>query len=204
MRIRRPSIAAPSVAAPWVVVRAGLSARLRFTAFPAPATARLAASSRVSLLGGARPLRLTSGTNDWTQERLIRTSERAWVEDPRGIPYVFDGAETRGIRALSIASERWTATEEGGKGRTVVLGSGQAFRGAELALVQDLLLGSLRWLMEEEASGGLVGIQELPFRPTAAATARIQNIELEPRLPSPDALESTADIASALPALRSS
>lgn len=142
------------------------------------ATTRLAASSRVSLLGGVRPLALESGTNDWTQERLIRSAESAWIDDPRGMAFLFDGAETRGIRSISIASERWSATAEGGLGRTIALGTGQAFRGGELALAQDLLLGSVRWLMEEEEAGGLVGVQELPFRPSAAARARIQNLAI--------------------------
>lgn len=142
------------------------------------ATARLAASARMSLLGGARPLEIVSGTNDWSQERLVRSAEAAWIEDPRGIPFVFDGEEQRGIRALMLAAELWMPAEDGAKGRTLVLGTGQAFRGQEVALAQDLLLGGMRWLLEDEEAGGLVGVQELPFRPSAAVRARIQNLAI--------------------------
>ena len=143
-----------------------------------PATAALAASSRATLLGGCRPLRMNAGSNDWSQERLARSDDRAWVDDPRGLPFTWDGEETRGIVPLAVASERWTPLADGATGRTVALATAQALRGRELPFAQDLVLGMLRWLLAEEQSGGLVGVQELPFQPTAAQLGRIHDLAL--------------------------
>ena len=142
------------------------------------ATTALAASSRATLLGGCRPVVHASGTNDWSQERLVRSDERAWIDDPRGVPFSWDADEPRGIVPLAVACERWTPTAAGNSGRTAVFGTAQALRGRELALAQDLVLGTLRWLLDEDEAGGLVGVQELPFRPTAAQLGRIQGLAL--------------------------
>jgi len=141
-------------------------------------TVPLIEASRFLLFRGARPVKFASGTNDYTQERLIRSGSLAWIEDPRKNLFEMDPGEKRGVVPLAVAAERWTPGENNLHGRIVVLGSAESIR-SDILYNRELLAGALIWLSgHDEAERGLVGLGELPFRPERAVMARIQNISI--------------------------
>jgi len=133
-------------------------------------------ASRFLLFRGVRPVKFESGTNDYTQERLIRSGSLAWIEDPRKNLFEMDPGEKRGVVPIAVAAERWAPGDSGLHGRVVVLGSAESIR-SDMLYNRELLAGSLLWLSAEESKErGLVGLGELPFRPQREVMARIQNI----------------------------
>jgi|FLOH01.1.fsa_nt_gi hypothetical protein len=145
-----------------------------------PITMPLVENQRLLLIIGARPVRFASGTNDYTQERLIRTDKEAWVDlpNPNGFLYAFDDKEERGIRAVAVASERWAPNAQGRHGRIVTLGS-SASLGPGLDYNRDFVTSSLQWLAAADRhASGLIGLGERPFHPDRQTLARINNISI--------------------------
>jgi hypothetical protein len=143
-----------------------------------PITMRLALSGRASLLAAARPVEIVPAHgNDWTRTRLARSDVNSWVDDPAGTPFTQDPNERRGIRGLAAAVEPWRSRTEGGSGRLLALGSAASLEGPQLPYAQDLVAAGLRWLAGREMRDfELVATRELPFRPTQAEQARIDNL----------------------------
>jgi hypothetical protein len=145
-----------------------------------PITIPLIEDNRLLLVIGARPVIFQSGTNDFTQERLLRTDPLAWADsqDPNGLVFSYDKNEERGIRSIAVASERWAPGEEGRMGRIVALGS-SASLGPGLDFNRDFITSSLQWLGgDERQASGLIGLGERPFRPDRASLARINNMSV--------------------------
>ncbi|MDA1114727.1 MAG: hypothetical protein O3A95_10580 [Planctomycetota bacterium] len=139
-------------------------------------TVPLIEASRLLLFRGARPLKFESGTNDFTQERLVRSGSIAWIEDPRKNLFEMDPGEIRGVVPLAVAAERWAPGTEGRHGRVVLLGSAESIR-SDMIYNRELLAGSLQWLSgQDPKERGLVGLGELPFRPQREVMIQIQNI----------------------------
>lgn len=141
-------------------------------------TRPLIEAKRFLLFVGQRPVLFDSGTNDFTQDRLIRSGALAWIEDPRGNLFLQDPGEPVGVVSLAVTVERWNQGMEGRRGRAVVLGSAEVLRSG-LPYNREFLAGSLQWLQgSDDKERGLVGLGELPFRPERAALARIHNISV--------------------------
>lgn len=139
-------------------------------------TVPLIEASRFLLFRGARPVKFESGTNDFTQERLVRSGSIAWIEDPRKNLFEMDPGEERGVVPLAVAAERWAPGTEGRQGRLVLLGSAESIR-SDMIYNRELFAGALLWLSaQEDKARGLVGMGELPFRPQREIMAQIQNI----------------------------
>lgn len=139
-------------------------------------TVPLIEASRFLLFRGVRPVKFESGTNDYTQERLIRSGALAWIEDPRKNLFERDPGEKRGVVPLAVAAERWSPGRDGLHGRVVLLGSAESIR-SDMVYNRELLAGALLWLSaEEDKERGLVGLGELPFRPQREVMARIKDI----------------------------
>ncbi len=145
-----------------------------------PITVPLIEDERLLLIIGSRPVRFSSGTNDYTQDRLIRTEKNAWVDlqNPNGYIFAYDDKEERGIRAIAVASERWSPNAEGNTGRVLALGSAASLS-AGLEFNRDFVTSSLQWLAGgDRDAGGLIGLGERPFRPSRQTLARINNISV--------------------------
>ena len=143
-----------------------------------PITVPLIEAQRYLLFAGIRPVLFESGTNDYTQERLVRSGALAWIESPRGNLFERDVGEPQGVVPLAVAAERWSADDHRRWGRVITLGSAEVLRSG-LIYNRELLAGCLLWLAGDDSSDrGLVGLGELPFRPDRRATARIHNISI--------------------------
>ncbi|MCP4093136.1 MAG: hypothetical protein GY747_06770 [Planctomycetes bacterium] len=145
-----------------------------------PITIPLIEDNRLLLVIGARPVIFQSGTNDYTQERLLRTDPLAWADsqDPNGLVFSYDKNETRGIRSIAVATERWSPGKEGRMGRIVALGSAASLS-AGLEFNRDFITSSLQWLGgDDRKSSGLIGLGERPFQPDRDSIARINNISV--------------------------
>jgi hypothetical protein len=145
-----------------------------------PITVPLIEDDRLLLMIGARPVKFESGTNEYTQERLLRTDKMAWVDlrNPNGFQYAYDDKEERGIRAIAVATERWAPNADGSQGRIVALGSAASL-GTGLDFNRDFVTSSLQWLSgADRTTSGLIGLGERPFQPDRKTIARINNISV--------------------------
>jgi hypothetical protein len=141
-------------------------------------TIPLIEAERFLLFAGARPVVFESGTNDYTQDRLVRSGNLAWIESMRGNLFERDPGEPQGVVPLAVATERWSADEQGRQGRVIALGAAEVLRSG-LVYNRELIAGCLAWLAGDDSTDrGLVGLGELPFRPDRRATARIHNISI--------------------------
>ncbi|MGB0953281.1 MAG: hypothetical protein ACPG31_08635 [Planctomycetota bacterium] len=141
-------------------------------------TRPLIEAKRFLLFVGIRPVTFESGSNDFTQERLVRSGPLAWIENPQGNLFSQDPGEPVGVVPMAVAAERWSAGVEGRHGRVVTLGSAEVLRSA-LTYNREFVAGALAWLHGgNDKERGLVGLGELPFRPERAAMARIHNISV--------------------------
>lgn len=143
-----------------------------------PITRPLIEAKRFLLFAGIRPVLFESGTNDYTQERLVRSGTLAWIESPHGNLFVTDPGEHIGVVPLAVSSERWSAGMEERHGRVLALGCAEVLK-TGLPYNREFVAGALQWLGgEDHRERGLVGLGELPFRPDRTALARIHNISV--------------------------
>ncbi len=143
-----------------------------------PITLPLIEAQRYLLFAGVRPVLFAAGTNDYTQDRLIRSKPLAWVDQPGGQLFFQDDGEALGIVPLAVAAERWSPNAEGQWGRVVVLGCAESMRSG-LVYNREFLARCLLWLHGEASEDrGLLGLGEMPFRPERAVMARLHNISI--------------------------
>lgn len=143
-----------------------------------PITRPLFEAERKTLLAGVRPVRFEPGTNDYTQERLVRSDKSAWIDHPEGQLFALDSREERGVFPLAVAAELWAPNPEQRHGRVLALGSAAALS-AGLPYAQDLVSAGLQWLggMDQTADGFLP-LGERPYRPSRDHLARIHNLSV--------------------------
>ncbi len=140
-----------------------------------PVTQSLSDSGRAQGVIAARPLRLQGGSNDYLRSILMHSSANAWPDLDRD--FAPGPGEQIASYALAAAAERWQASDARLAGRCVVLGSAVSLTGTYLPGLHEFVGGSLRWLVgQDAASGGLVSLASLPYRPTREQQVWITNL----------------------------
>lgn len=140
-----------------------------------PVTQSLSDSGRAQGVIAARPLRLQGGSNDYLRSILMHSSANAWPDLDRD--FAPGPGEEIASYALAAAAERWQASDARLAGRCVVLGSAVSLTGTYLPGLHEFVGGSLRWLVgQDAASGGLVSLASLPYRPTREQQVWITNL----------------------------
>lgn len=142
-------------------------------------TADLHLDQRWLELGSAQALDLTEGSVDYARETILWLDGSAWIEPDELQPTFQPSSRTpRGPFNMVVATSRWDE-QDGGRGRALLSGSATYFVDPQRALARDFLSSATRWLLgEDQASSGLVALQSLPFRPTAAQHARLANLSI--------------------------
>lgn len=142
-----------------------------------PVTRRLIEAGRTLVAPGSRPLRLQhqGGSNDYTRDRLLRSSGKAWIEINGD--WAAGPKEGRAIQSLALVADRWQANADGRLGRTLLLGSPYMMTGQALALNRDFLSAGVRWLLQEEdQASGLVAMESRPWRPSYQSLNRLSKL----------------------------
>jgi hypothetical protein len=105
----------------------------------------------------------------------MHSSANAWPDLDRD--FAPGPGEQIASYALAAAAERWQASDARLAGRCVVLGSAVSLTGTYLPGLHEFVGGSLRWLVgQDAASGGLVSLASLPYRPTREQQVWITNL----------------------------
>ncbi|MDP6963715.1 MAG: Gldg family protein [Planctomycetota bacterium] len=136
-------------------------------------------SQRSLLFAGTRPLNFGNSNNSYSQSRLLRTSQRAWIDQPNGNQkFARDLDERPSIYSIAIASELWTPVADMRGGRLLMLGSDEVMR-SHLDYNQDWLATAILYLLGDDMhKSGMRNIQELPFRPQRQALEQIKALSV--------------------------
>ncbi|MBT4029689.1 MAG: hypothetical protein HN844_10135 [Planctomycetes bacterium] len=128
-----------------------------------PVTRQMAVAGRSLLFPGSRPIQLQAAQGGFLRERIVWSSNRAWVDLDQDLEP--GQLEPSGITGLCAVSEPLFPTSDSENGRIFLLGSAHAFRGHEIRFQREFLVSAFRWLRgADENYGGLRSIHDRPFR----------------------------------------